>query len=508
MTTRRPTTRPQWDSLAAITLVSLIEDEFARAAGCARDHEDADDRPRPLGAPGEGSRAGSDPLPPCSRETPVTPPAPPSPNGARCRELTPIRQRRRRPHGAGRGLVHRQPDRAGARAGAGRGRARSQSAPRSRSPTTTRSSRCACSPRSTAPPMRRPTTWCCCGGSRTSSSATSIAWSNGDAEAYTRLLERRTALGEACRQLAGAAPGPVDRLRCTGADRLRARPPRSSELDRPGRAAASGEPALRRRRSARCRCRAAAAGGAAARPRHAGDVRPPQLVDVPPAATPTGSPTRWVARSPSLIACAARACRPRWWCSTATTRCGAACSSTTASAGCSAGDAFPGFAYRSFQIAAPAPPSSRRAAGAVASKNDAGRRSIDAFADVDGMVLTDDDIAARRVVVGAQAGRHRRASPTELNLGLDAFVFVDDSDYEMGAVHDAAADGVARCACPTTSRSCPTCSPSRAGSGRCGSPPTTESAPPGCIAETGRARRPRRRCRTTSSSPSLELRVT
>jgi FkbH-like protein len=94
-------------------------------------------------------------------------------------------------------------------------------------------------------------------------------------------------------------------------------------------------------------------------------------------------------------------------------------------------DAFPGSAHREFQLAV----QRLRHRGVlltVVSKND--RANVDAvFAELDGMVLTPSDIAAWRVSwdpkptgVADLAG--------ELNLGLDAFVFIDDSDYEIGAM--------------------------------------------------------------------------
>lgn len=94
-------------------------------------------------------------------------------------------------------------------------------------------------------------------------------------------------------------------------------------------------------------------------------------------------------------------------------------------------DAFPGFAHRSFQIAV----QRLRHQGvllAIASKNDA-EPVEEAFATVDGMVLTGDDIAARRVTWDPKPlGVADMAA--ELNLGLDSFVFVDDSDYEIGSM--------------------------------------------------------------------------
>jgi FkbH-like protein len=94
-------------------------------------------------------------------------------------------------------------------------------------------------------------------------------------------------------------------------------------------------------------------------------------------------------------------------------------------------DTFPGFAFRSFQIAA----QRLRHRGvllAIASKND-DARVVEAFATVDGMVLTGDDIAARRVAWSPKPEAIAEIA-NELNLGLDAVVFVDDSDYELGAV--------------------------------------------------------------------------
>jgi FkbH-like protein len=49
------------------------------------------------------------------------------------------------------------------------------------------------------------------------------------------------------------------------------------------------------------------------------------------------------------------------------------------------------------------------------------------------MVLTDADIAGRRVSWGPKPDGIAELAE-EFNLGLDAFVFVDDSDYELGAV--------------------------------------------------------------------------
>ena len=94
-------------------------------------------------------------------------------------------------------------------------------------------------------------------------------------------------------------------------------------------------------------------------------------------------------------------------------------------------DAFPGFAYRSFQIAA----RRLRHRGvllAIASKND-DELVAEAFATVDGMVLTGDDIAARRIAWSPKPEAIAEIA-NQLNLGIDSVVFVDDSDYELGAV--------------------------------------------------------------------------
>ncbi len=99
--------------------------------------------------------------------------------------------------------------------------------------------------------------------------------------------------------------------------------------------------------------------------------------------------------------------------------------------GLQAGDAFPGSAYRAFQIAA----RRLRHRGvllALVSKNDPAT-VVQAFAEVDGMVLTDDDIAGRRVSWDPKpAGIADLAN--EFHLGLDSFVFVDDSPFEIGSV--------------------------------------------------------------------------
>ncbi|MEO6654425.1 MAG: HAD-IIIC family phosphatase [Ilumatobacteraceae bacterium] len=94
-------------------------------------------------------------------------------------------------------------------------------------------------------------------------------------------------------------------------------------------------------------------------------------------------------------------------------------------------DAFPGFAHRSFQIAV----QRLRHQGvllAIASKNDP-EPVEEAFATVDGMVLTADDIAARRVTWDPKPPGVADIA-AELNVGLDSLVFVDDSDYEIGSM--------------------------------------------------------------------------
>ena len=94
-------------------------------------------------------------------------------------------------------------------------------------------------------------------------------------------------------------------------------------------------------------------------------------------------------------------------------------------------DAFPGFAYRSFQLAA----RRLRHQGvllALASKNEADT-VLEAFDALDGMALTAADIATRRVDWSPKP-QNIESIAAELNLGLDSFVFVDDSDHELGAV--------------------------------------------------------------------------
>jgi FkbH-like protein len=94
-------------------------------------------------------------------------------------------------------------------------------------------------------------------------------------------------------------------------------------------------------------------------------------------------------------------------------------------------DAFPGLAHREFQMAAKRL-KSRGVLLAVASKND--RHVVDqAFVEVDGMVLTPDDIAGWKVSWGPKPAALAELA-NEFNLGIDSFVFVDDSDYEIGSM--------------------------------------------------------------------------
>lgn len=101
--------------------------------------------------------------------------------------------------------------------------------------------------------------------------------------------------------------------------------------------------------------------------------------------------------------------------------------------GLQAGDAFPGSAHRAFQMAA----RRLRHRGvllALASKNDP-ETVVRAFDEVDGMVLTDDDIAGRRVSWDPKPQGIAELAG-EFNLGLDSFVFVDDSPFEVGSVNE------------------------------------------------------------------------
>lgn len=99
--------------------------------------------------------------------------------------------------------------------------------------------------------------------------------------------------------------------------------------------------------------------------------------------------------------------------------------------GLQAGDAFPGFAFRSFQLAARRL-RHRGVLVALVSKNEP-ETVHQAFAEVDGMILTEDDIAGRRVSWNPKPQAIAELA-TEFNLGLDAFVFVDDSPFEVGSV--------------------------------------------------------------------------
>ena len=94
-------------------------------------------------------------------------------------------------------------------------------------------------------------------------------------------------------------------------------------------------------------------------------------------------------------------------------------------------DAFPGLAHREFQMAAKRL-RSRGVLLAIASKND--RPVVDqAFAEVDGMVLAPDDISGWKVSWGPKPQAVAELA-NEFNLGIDSFVFVDDSEYEIGAM--------------------------------------------------------------------------
>lgn len=94
-------------------------------------------------------------------------------------------------------------------------------------------------------------------------------------------------------------------------------------------------------------------------------------------------------------------------------------------------EAFPGFAYRSFQLAA----RRLRHRGvllALASKNEP-ETVVEVFDRLDGMALAPADIATRRVN-WAPKPANIDSIAEELNLGLDSFVLVDDADHELGAV--------------------------------------------------------------------------
>ncbi len=94
-------------------------------------------------------------------------------------------------------------------------------------------------------------------------------------------------------------------------------------------------------------------------------------------------------------------------------------------------DAFPGNAFRQFQYVA------RRLQRqgvllALASRN-ADESVVQAFEQLDGMVLRLDDVATRRVNWQPKPGNIADIA-RELNLGLDSFVFVDDSHHELASV--------------------------------------------------------------------------
>jgi len=95
------------------------------------------------------------------------------------------------------------------------------------------------------------------------------------------------------------------------------------------------------------------------------------------------------------------------------------------------GQSFPGSAFREFQLMA----QRLKQQGvllAIVSKNNAG--DVDeVFDNHDGMVLRSEDVAAWRVNWEPKPD-NLISIADELNLGLDSFVFVDDSDHEIAAV--------------------------------------------------------------------------
>ena len=99
--------------------------------------------------------------------------------------------------------------------------------------------------------------------------------------------------------------------------------------------------------------------------------------------------------------------------------------------GLNCSDAFPGSAFRSFQRAVQRLRHDGVMLG-ISSKNDP-ENVEQAFAELDGMVLSDADIAARRVSWDPKPAQVADLV-AELNVGLDAVVFVDDSEYEVGAM--------------------------------------------------------------------------
>jgi FkbH-like protein len=99
------------------------------------------------------------------------------------------------------------------------------------------------------------------------------------------------------------------------------------------------------------------------------------------------------------------------------------------------GDEFPGNAYKAFQEEC------LRLKGqgmllAILSKNDA--QAIETFAQRADMPLTPDDFVARRIDWQPKPDNIRSIA-AELNLGLDSFIFLDDSPHERDAM---------RCICP------------------------------------------------------------
>ena len=255
-----------------------------------------------------------------------------------------------------------------------------------------------------------------------------LAWSNGDVEAYTRLLEGATALGDACRQLAGARQGHVvvsDAPVPIGFGLDHRDPSELTDL-------VSLQQAVNRRFDE------ALADAGVERLRLA-------ALQHAHGTLATFDRRNWVMyRQPysdwfahtlgcaiaELVASRTRVppkvlvldCDNTLWGGVLV---------DDGVGGLQCGDAFPGFAYRSFQTAV----QRLRQRGvllALSSKNDPDD-VIDAFAHADGMVLTDADIAARRIAWSPKPDGIAELA-AELNLGLDAFVFVDDSDYELGAV--------------------------------------------------------------------------
>lgn len=98
------------------------------------------------------------------------------------------------------------------------------------------------------------------------------------------------------------------------------------------------------------------------------------------------------------------------------------------------GDSFPGSGFRTFQKIV----KQVKDAGiflAIASKNDE-PAVLEVFEHHDGMVLTADDIAVWKVNWMPKSANLAEIAQ-ELNIGIDALVFVDDSDYEIAEVNSA-----------------------------------------------------------------------